>query len=68
MSHLNDIKMTYFQHLFYALGYSLKSFTATIIFIFHGIFPDYCIYTGSTIIQNLHNDLKTHRQIITNSD
>ena len=62
MSHLNDIKMTYFEHLFVALGYSFESFKASSIFIFHGFFPDYCIHTGSTIIHELNDDIKKHKQ------
>ena len=58
MSHLDDIQMTYFQHLQYALGYSYISFKASVIFLFHGLFPDYCIYTGSTMIKQLNERLK----------
>jgi hypothetical protein len=60
MGHLNDIKMSYFSHLIGALGYAVESFTASIIFIFHGFFPDCCVYTGSTIIDNLNRKIKNH--------
>lgn len=63
MSHLNDIKMSYLGHLIGALGYSFESLKASIIFVFHGFFPDYCVYTGSTIISNLNDKLKKHSQI-----
>jgi len=58
MSHLNDIKKTYTSHLFSALYYSYQSFSAGIIFLFHGIFPEYCINTGSDIIKHLHIQLQ----------
>lgn len=58
MSHLDDINMTYFQHLFGALEYSYMAFTSSIIFLFHGIFPDCCVHTGSDIIKNLNNKLQ----------
>lgn len=64
MLHLKDINMTYFEHLFGALGYSYMAFKCSIIFLFHGFFPDYCIHTGSDIIQNLNNKLQKLNKII----
>ena len=58
MTHLEDIKQTYSQHLFGALFYSCQSFAAGCIFILHGFFPDYCVNTGSTIIQSLNSNLQ----------
>lgn len=57
MSHLQKIKMTYLEHMLGAFGYAAKSLIASAIFVFHGIFPDYCVYTGSDMIRNLHNKL-----------
>jgi hypothetical protein len=57
MSHLEDIQLSYLQHLQYALGYSFISFKASLIFMFHGLFPDCCIYTGSTMIKQLNERL-----------
>lgn len=57
MSHLQDINMTYFQHMLGSFGYAAESFFASIIFVFHGIFPNYCVYTGSNMIKHLNNKL-----------
>jgi hypothetical protein len=61
MSHLTDIKMTYFEHMLGSFGYAAESLFASAIFFFHGIFPNYCVYTGSTVISNLHNKLAKKR-------
>ena len=58
MTHLNDVKMTYCEHLFGALGYSVQAFSAGFVFIFHGIFPEYCVHTGSNIINTLHSEVQ----------
>jgi len=38
MSHLKDMKTTYTQHLLGAIYYSVQSFSAGVVFLFHGIF------------------------------
>ena len=58
MSHLKDMKTTYTQHLLGAIYYSVQSFSAGVVFLFHGIFPDYCIDTGSNIIKQLDIQLQ----------
>ena len=58
MSHLADVKMSYFEHLFGALQYAFQSFSAGYIFIFHGLFPDYLIHSGSDLINDLHSKLQ----------
>jgi hypothetical protein len=62
MSHLQDIKMTYFEHMLGAFVYATKSLFASAIFVFHGIFPNYCVHTGSNIIKHLHNTLVKIKQ------
>ena len=57
MSHLNQVNMTYSSHLFRATHFGLLSIVAGLVFIFHGIFPDCCIHTGSSIIHNLCDEL-----------
>jgi hypothetical protein len=64
MSHLSDLKMTYWEHLFGALHYAFLAFSAGYIFIFHGLFPDYCVYTGSILINNLNTKLKEKKLLI----
>ena len=58
MCHLKNINLTYFQHLKGALKFSLYSFVASIIFIIHGLFPNYFIHTGSDIILLLNDELR----------
>lgn len=57
MSHLIDVKMTYFEHMLGSFGYAAESLLASAIFVFHGIFPNCCVYTGSTLIRNLNDKL-----------
>lgn len=49
--------MSYSSHLFRATNFGLLSIFAGLIFIFHGIFPDYCIHTGSSLIHKLCDEL-----------
>ena len=57
MSHLDLMQMTYTQHLFGSLYYSLQSFAAGVVFIIHGFFPDYFVTLGSSLINNLNNQI-----------
>jgi hypothetical protein len=63
MTHLSDLKMTYFEHLWGALGYSVQAFSAGFVFMLHGIFPECCVYTGSNIIHDLNNKVQTKKSI-----
>lgn len=56
--HLQDVNMTYFQHMGYALSYSFISFAISIIFIIHALIPDLFISTGSDGIEILHDHFK----------
>ena len=58
MPHLKDMKNTYSEHLLGTIYYSVQSFSAGVVFLFHGIFPEYCIDTGSNIIKQLHIQLQ----------
>lgn len=58
MCHLKTVNLTYYQHLRGAIRFSVYSFIASIIFIIHGLFPNYFIHTGSDIILLLNNDLQ----------
>lgn len=58
MCHLENVNLTYFQHLQGAIKFSYMSFSASIIFMIHGLFPNYFIHTGSDIILSLNNDLQ----------
>jgi hypothetical protein len=55
--HLNENKISYFCHMKNSLYYSMQSFKACIIFIFHAIYPDSFQYTGSAIISELNQSI-----------
>jgi hypothetical protein len=57
MTHLDDVKQTYFEHMKDAFFYSFTSFTASIIFMIHGIFPELLIFEGSNKIFSLNQIL-----------
>jgi hypothetical protein len=61
MSHLEDVKQTYFEHLIDSLKYATISFSAGVIFIIHGLFPDILNYAGSELINNLNILLENKR-------
>ena len=57
LDHLDQVNMTYIQHMCGALKFSLISAIACIIFFIHAFFPNYLIYDGSFLIYNLNNEL-----------
>jgi hypothetical protein len=57
MTHLEDIQMTYFEHMGGAMKYTCLSVYAACVFCIHAIFPEYLVFEGSQIIENLHNEL-----------
>lgn len=64
MGHLDDIKETYVEHLIDSLKFSFMSFSASIIFFIHGIFPDYLVLNGSNMINNLNIMLIEKKKIL----
>ena len=60
MTHLDDVKLTYTQHLCKTIVYSFYSISAGVIFIIHGFFPDILSNTGSGIIEWMNDDIKTY--------
>jgi hypothetical protein len=61
MSHLEDVKQTYFAHLIDTIKYATISFSAGVIFIIHGLFPDILHHAGSELINNLNILLENKR-------
>lgn len=61
MSHLEDVKQTYFEHLIDSLKYATISFSAGMIFVIHGFFPNVLSYAGSELINNLNILLENKR-------
>lgn len=60
-NHLKQNKMTYTQHLFFALFCALQSLIASICFATHAFLP--CIYrkSGSNIVIKLAQKFKNRR-------
>jgi hypothetical protein len=54
MGHLENINMSYFEHMIQAFSYSIEAFKASIILFIHGLFPDIYVYEGSKTIHNLY--------------
>ena len=52
-NHLEEVKMTYFNHMYYAFSYAFKSASASIIFIIHGIFPDTFTHLGYDLTKDI---------------
>ena len=64
MGHLDDIKETYVEHLIDTIKFSFMSFSASVIFLIHGIFPDYLVSNGSNMINNLNIMLIEKKKLI----
>jgi hypothetical protein len=56
--HLKQQNTSYCVHFRHACGYAGHAAVAGAIFAFHALVPDCCPYTGSTIIAQLHAELK----------
>jgi hypothetical protein len=64
MGHLDNTKETYVEHLIDTLKFSFMSFSASVIFFIHGIFPDYLVSNGSNMINNLNIMLIEKKKIL----
>lgn len=58
MGHLEEIQMSYCSHLFRAIRFGYLSFYAGVIFIVHGLVPDWFVHTGSDLIRDLNCELQ----------
>jgi hypothetical protein len=62
MNHLNEVKMTYFQHLIFAFKIVVVLVITAVILMVHAILPFVLVDTASTIIYHLNkilNDSKS---------
>lgn len=57
MSHLDDVNLSYLQHLKRAWGFSSRALRAATILFIHGLVPDWFEHTGSQIISKLDKDM-----------
>jgi hypothetical protein len=61
LKHPEEQGMTYFEHLKHACSYALQAVGCSFIFIIHGFIP--CLFekTGSTMIEQLNNQLNQNK-------
>jgi hypothetical protein len=62
-NHLDIRKISYFDHLFVALGYAKESILAAFYFTVHGLYPDWYVISGSTTISELHLKIQNDNKI-----
>ena len=60
-NHLEEVKMGYFTHMYYAFSYAFKSACASVIFIVHGIYPDTFTQMGYVLTKEIVDTIETHR-------
>jgi hypothetical protein len=56
--HLNDVNMTYLEHMCGSLKFSLTCMMCTIIFFIHALLPDYFVNDGSLLISKINDELE----------
>lgn len=61
INHPKSINESYFEHLYQAIGISLKLCKTAIIALIHGIFPFICIHSASNNIEDLYKQTKNRR-------
>lgn len=63
-NHLEQVNMTYVQHMCNSLKYSFITIMTSIIFFIHAFFPNYLVYDGSFLIYNLNNELQSIKKYV----
>lgn len=58
-NHLDSVRESYFQHLFFAACFGLRMIGAGVAAILHGLCPAFFQYTGSRTIFALNDELKS---------
>jgi hypothetical protein len=58
MDHLKDVRMTYRQHMAFALRNAMKLLMAGIALVIHAVFPNCLVDTSSTIVKQVFNDFE----------
>lgn len=59
--HPEAVGETYFQHMGVAFSFGAKMVLSGLACLIHGIFPFFCITTGSKTVTKLHENMVTHR-------
>lgn len=61
LQHLQDNKMTYYQHLLFAFGHGIGCLRAGICLMLHAIIPAIFPTTGSYLVQELNKSFTDHK-------
>ncbi len=59
--HPADVGETYLQHMAMAFGFGAKMIGSGLACLVHGIFPFFCVSTGSQTVTKLHDKMVAHR-------
>ena len=60
--HLWKVRQSYWNHLYDALGYSMKACKASFIFLMNGLYPDLWEYEGGMIIQEIFTTIENKKR------
>jgi len=59
--HPESVGENYFEHMATSFGFGSKMLVSGLACLIHGIFPFFCVTTGSQTITKLHKIMVTHR-------
>lgn len=65
LDHPESVGESYFQHLLTASGFAARMIWGGLACFLHGLCPFICAKTGSSIINQLHRSMVTHRAKVT---
>jgi len=57
LQHPEEQSMTYFEHLKHACYFGIQALGCSLVFFVHGVVPYLFEKTGSTMVEDLHNQL-----------
>ena len=58
VGHLDDTKMTYWQHWQFAAGHAARCLVAAVQLLTHAFWPDLCQHAGRNLLCRLQKDYK----------
>lgn len=61
LKHLQDNKMTYWQHFLFAFGHGISCLRAGFCLMCHAIIPAIFPTTGSSLVQDLNKSFTDHK-------
>ena len=61
MTHLKEVKLTYWQHFVCALSCVFQLIKASLFLIIHAFFPNVFVHYGSELVNKVHYDIMRRR-------